>query len=311
MNIRQFEYVLAVAEIKNFGLAAEKCNITQSTLSTMIGRFEQEIGIKVFDRKTKPVTITKEGTEVVSQIQRIENEVENLKELAKNLKGELSGELKIGVIPTVAPYLLPEILPEFTLNYPSINFTVSEMTTDVIMDLLEKRELDIGIFAIPLAPNFLKEIPLYNEPFVLYDRRKIPQKDITSLENIDFQKFYLLEDGHCLHTRVGAICKTHREKIKGNKNFDFRAGSIDSLIRFVRINEGATLLPYLSCLDFLPNESSKLSEFKSPIPVRTIGLGVHPHFTKKKLLKDFVTAIKEKITPLIPFETEEIVIPPY
>lgn len=310
MNIRQFEYVLAVAEWKNFGLAAEKCFVTQSTLSTMIGRFEDEIGIKIFDRKTKPVTITREGEEIISQLKVIEKEVFNLKERVQSIKGEMVGELKIGVIPTVAPYLLPEFLNDFTRKNPKMNFRVREMTTQIIEDLLVKRELDVGIIAIPIENKDLIEIPLYNEPFVLYDCTEEPQNDVVSLESIDYSKFWLLQEGHCLHTQVSTLCDKHISKINSEVKFDFRAGSIESLIRFVRMNGGVTLLPYLACLEFLPKERKKLSYFKAPIPVRTIGLAVHRHFTKQQLLQELRKDIREKIIPLIKSEDRELVVSP-
>jgi len=310
MNTRQYDYILAVAELKNFSLAAEKCFISQSTLSTMIGRFEEEIGINIFDRKTKPVTITKEGEEIISHLKVIDEEISNLKYIAQSIKGEFVGNLKIGVIPTVAPYLLPEFLNDFVKKYPKMTFTVSEMTTEIIIDLLEKRELDIGMLAIPIENDNLLEIPLYNEPFVLYDCTENPQKQIGILENIDFNKFWLLEDGHCLNTQVNTICDGQSCVVKEEVNFDFKVGSIESLKRFVKMNNGITLLPFLACLDFSPKDRKNLVDFEEPIPVRTIGLVVHQHFRKNKLLQELKQQIQEKINPLIKSDKNELVIHP-
>tara|TARA_R110001606_G_scaffold397432_3_gene573850 strand:+ start:382 stop:1323 length:942 start_codon:yes stop_codon:yes gene_type:complete len=310
MNTRQYEYILAVAELKNFSLAAEKCFISQSTLSTMIGRFEEEIDINIFDRKTKPVTITKEGEEIIAQLKVINKEISNLKDIAQSIKGELVGNLEIGVIPTIAPYLLPEFLNNFVKKYPNMNFTVSEMTTETILDLLEKRELDIGILAIPIGNKNLKEIPLYNEPFVLYDCTENPQKKEVTLEDIDFNKFWLLEEGHCLNTQVDTICNGQTCEVKENVNFDFKAGSIESLKRFVKMNNGITLLPSLSCLNFLPRDRKNLINFKEPIPVRTVGLAVHNHFRKMNLLQELKHDIQEKINPLIKSDKNEFVVRP-
>lgn len=310
MNTRQYDYILAVAELKNFSLAADTCYISQSTLSTMIGRFEEEIGIGIFDRKTKPVTITKEGEEIIAQLKVIDKEISNLKDIAQSIKGELVGNLEIGVIPTIAPYLLPEFLNNFVKKYPNMNFTVSEMTTETILDLLEKRELDIGILAIPIGNKNLKEIPLYNEPFVLYDCTENTQKKEVTLEDIDFNKFWLLEEGHCLNTQVDTICNGQTCEVKENVNFDFKAGSIESLKRFVKMNNGITLLPSLSCLSFLPRDRKNLIYFKEPIPVRTVGLAVHNHFRKMNLLQELKHDIQEKINPLIKSDKNEFVVRP-
>ena len=116
MNIQQFQYVLAVVDSKNFEDAAERCFVTQSTLSTMIGRYEDEIGVKIFNRKTKPVSITSEGVKIIDRLRIIISEIESLSNVVQELKGEMVGELKIGIIPTVAPYLLPLFLSKFELN---------------------------------------------------------------------------------------------------------------------------------------------------------------------------------------------------
>ena len=310
MNTRQFEYILAVDELKNFGLAADKCYITQSTLSTMIGRFEEEIGIKIFDRSTKPVTITMEGNRVLNQIRNIYNELGNLNDIVDSLKGELSGDITIGVIPTIAPYLLPRFINRFARKYPKLNFIVREMITETIEDQLEKRELDIGILALSLNNKSILELELYREPFVLFDCTGKSGKIIENIDSIDKDNFWLLEDGHCLTTQVTSICDMETKKANKNSNFDFRAGSIDSLIRFVKINKGQTLLPYLSSIDIEINDEVNLCYFDRSVPVRSIGLAVHRNFAKNKLLIELKKEIKNKIKPLLKSEENEVVYSP-
>ena len=303
MNIQQIEYVIAVSELKSFGKAANKCFITQSTLSTMVARFEEEIGINIFDRKTKPVTITKEGEDVIKQLKIISKEIGILDEVVQVLKGELSGELKIGVIPTVAPFLLPQFLNDFAVKFPKLSFEVSEINTSTIKNLILKRELDIGIVAIPLEEDSFDEINLYNEAFVLYDCQSEQVPDSVSLDSMNFDRFWLLEEGHCLRTQVEKICDLEACKNPDNVNFEFKVGSIDSLIRFVKVNKGKTLLPYLATLEFSEEEREKLSFFQSPVPVRTIGLVVHKHFVKKQILALLQQEIQEKIVPLLQANT--------
>lgn len=310
MNTRQYQYILAVAELKNFSLAADRCFISQSTLSTMIGKFEEEIGVRIFDRKTKPITITKEGEEIINQLKLIEKEISNLSDTIQSVKGELVGNIKIAVIPTVAPYLLPLFLNDFVRKFPKINFTVSEMTTTSILNLLVNRELDIGILATPIGDKNLIEIPLYNEPFMLYDCTGNSKNKEVKLEDIDFNKFWLLEEGHCLHTQINTICEGQICSTKRAVNFDFKAGSIESLIRFVRKNKGITLLPHLACLDFTAEDRNHLSFFKPPVPVRTIGLSVHRHFRKDNLLLQLKQDIQEKISPLLKSSHKEHVVSP-
>ena len=311
MNLQQVEYVLAVAELRNFGQAAEKCFVTQSTLSTMIGRFENEIAISIFDRKTKPITITKEGEAILCQLKTISKEIKTLGEVVQVLKGELSGELKIGVIPTVAPYILPKFLNDFASKFPKLIFKVSEIITDTIIDLLLKRELDIGIAAIPITNDNFIQTPLYNEPFVLYDCLSKSSNKPASIDSLDFEHLWLLEEGHCLHTQVKKICDLENCKNKERINFDYKAGSIDSLVRFVKMERGMTLLPHLSTLDFTTREKKKLSEFQFSVPVRTIGLITHRHFVKKQILELLKLEIQDKILPLLKIDAQDKwVVPP-
>ena len=297
MNIQQFKYIIAVAELKNFGMAAERCFITQSTLSTMIGKFEKEINIQIFDRKTKPVSVTNEGKELLEQLKNILKEVENLEEVVKRLKGELSGSLKIGIIPTVAPFVMPMVLNEFAARYPKIRFSITELTTETIIKRTLARDLDLGIVALPVQEEALLEYPLYEEEFVLYDCHELHTQNRVSLDDINRDKLCLLADGHCLNHQVINFCDIDHSNPNAAINFDFRAGSIDSLIRFVKESKGLTLLPYLSILDFSEEEAERLSFFHKTIPVRTIGILTHKHFVKKQIQELLQEEIKSKVLP--------------
>ncbi len=310
MNIQQIEYVLAVKELGNFSSAAEKCNITQSTLSTMIGKLEEQIGIQIFDRKTKPVSITKEGEVLIQQMKIIAFELDRFKETTQMLKGELVGNLSIGVIPTVAPYLLPGFLNDFAREFPKMEFTVSEMTTGQIIESLKRRELDLGILATPLNQNEIMELPLYSESFVLYDCSGVNySSDTVSISEINFENLWLMEEGHCLSTQVLNICDFKHGSYRRH-NFNFRAGSIDSLIRFVRKNKGLTLLPELATLEFTEMEKERLFRLQDPVPIRSIGIVTHEHFVKKGLLKVMQEKIQIKIDETLSINNEEFIINP-
>ncbi len=298
MYLRQIEYIIAVSELQSFGQAAERCFITQSTLSTMIGRFEGEIGIKVFNRKTKPVTITKEGEQIIRQLKIVAKEVHNFKEVVKDLKGEISGIFKIGLIPTLSPYLLPHFLHDFMDKLPAMQFEISEITTEKIVEKIAQRELDVGIVSIPLQHPQLIEIPLFNEPFVLYDKASRHLGDRFDINEIDFHRLWLLEEGHCLRTQVEAICGLHRRH-NLNRQLEYKSGTIDTLLKYIKRNDGITLLPYLSTLEFSEEERKNLRQFNKPVPARTIGLLVHQHFVKKRILDILQMEIQDKILPLL------------
>lgn len=298
MSIQQIRYILAVNELNNFGLAAEKCFITQSTLSTMIAKFEAEVGIVIFDRKTKPVTITKEGEVLIQQLKIIDNELNNLEELIQNVKGELTGSLRIGVIPTIAPYILPLFLRDFAASLPNVNFLISEITTDRITNRLQSRDLDIGLVSIPLEQPELIEIPLYQEPFLLYDLKASPNTPLD-VQSIDFDRLWLLEEGHCMRVQVESICGYHKRYQRNNSNLEYKSGTIDTLLKFVDSSNGVTLLPYLAAMELAPKQKRFLKKFPDPVPSRSIGLLVHRHFAKKRLLNLLRKEIQEKVTPLL------------
>ena len=296
MNFQQLGYVLAVCRERNFLEAAEKCNVTQSTLSAMILRFEEEIGISIFDRKTKPVTITKEGSTVIEKIKLILKETDDLKELVKELKGELSGELQIGVIPTIAPFVLPLFLGDFSKSYPGITLNIRESITESITTGLLNRTLDIGLLSLPVDHPDLIPIPLYDEQYRLYSHvndNHISEKK-ANLRDINKEKLWLLAEGHCMRTQIQELCTLNKE-LKEWGNLNYEAGSIDTLIRLVKQTGGLTLLPHLATVSFSEQEKEHLFSFHKPVPVRKVGLLVHKHFVKKKLLELMRSQIMEAV----------------
>jgi LysR family hydrogen peroxide-inducible transcriptional activator len=299
MNLQQFQYVLAVAENRHFELAAQKCFITQSTLSTMISKFEDEIGITIFDRKKKPVNITKEGEALINQIKMISREIDHLDELSREIKGEIKGSLTISLIPTIAPSLLPLFIQNFAAKFPDLNIEVKEQTTAEIIRQLKSRELDIGIISTPVKERDILEYDLYDEPFVFYDAGH-SGKDSVSIRQLDMDTLCLLEEGHCMRTQIISLCDAHKKNIKNKLNFEYKAGSIDSLLRFVNANDASTLLPYLSTLDLSQMEKMNISQFSNPVPFRSVGLVVHRHFVKKRILKMLREEILNKVLKLLP-----------
>lgn len=310
MNIQQFQYVLAVVDSKNFEDAAERCFVTQSTLSTMINKFEAEIEMKIFNRKTKPVTVTQEGQKIIDRLRIIVNELAELNNVVQELKGEMVGELKIGVIPTLAPYLLPMFINQFSEKFPQVKLIVQEMTTEQIKQSLLVRSLDIGFLALPIAHKELNETSLFNEPFLVYDCSGKMKKNPVTSSDIDYSKICLLEEGHCLRTQVTDICSLSKDKHTTNHNFKFESGSMESLLRITESRKGLTILPYLATKNLSANNKQNIVPFKKPKPVRNIGMLTHHFFVKKALKEALVSIIKKEAERIIPNVDEEKVINP-
>ena len=302
MNIQQIDYILAINDLRSFGKAAEHCHVTQPTLSTMVGRLEEEFGVQIFDRRTKPLSVTKEGEQIIRQLRMISREIGSLHHLVSQLRGEESGvTLTIGVIPTVAPYLLPHFLVEFVRAHPQHHFVCSEMTTDAIIDGLESRELDVGILSLPIDNPELREVPLYNEPFLLLDKEvpRAQRREYIALSDIDLDRLWLLEEGHCMRNQVEKICGL-RDKQGLDRNLDYQSGTIDTLLKFVDRYSGLTLLPLLATRSLSTKDRRYLRQFQPPIPVRTIGLLVHNHFSKHHLLARLKEAIAASVNQFFP-----------
>ncbi|MDY0781342.1 LysR substrate-binding domain-containing protein [Tenacibaculum sp. IB213877] len=300
MNIQQFQYVIAVVDLKNFEAAAEKCFVTQSTLSTMIGKFEDEIGIKIFNRKTKPVSITPEGEELINRLRIILNEIDSFNNLVQELKGEMVGEFKIGIIPTIAPYLLPLFLTSFSSTFPKVKIIIREMTTAEIQKSLKSRSIDIGILALPINDKELIEFDLYPEPFLLYDCSEEKALEKVEVNKLDYSKLCLLQKGHCLRTQVQRICDLSNKHSKKDVNFEFESGSMDSLLRVTEVRKGITILPFLASINLSEKEKQRIIEFQNPVPVRQVGLITHKFFVKKKLLNELVRVIQTSVTNHLP-----------
>ncbi len=297
MNLRQIEYAIAVQNHLSFGEAASQCYITQSTLSTMIGRLEDELGVVIFDRSTKPITITNEGKKVLSQLKCIQREIDSLEEVVDEIKGNHTGNIHIGVIPTIAPYLLPIFLNQFINEFPKVQFSVSELTTDEIISQLNQRTIDIGIVSTPLEEPKLIETFLYNEPFLLFDAKERPNIDVD-IHELKTKRLWILEEGHCMRNQVENICN-----LKSNHspypNLNYQSGSLETLIKLVKAHKGTTFLPSLAVQEMTKEQQKHIYKFSNSVPSRSVGLIVHQHFTKSEILSKMEQIIKKRVQPFL------------
>ncbi|MFC5282387.1 hydrogen peroxide-inducible genes activator [Pedobacter alpinus] len=295
MTIVQLEYAVAVDTYRSFVTAAEKCFVTQPTLSMQIQKLEELLGVKLFDRSRQPITPTEIGIEVIEQARILLQESYKIKDIIEERKGEISGELKLGVIPTVAPYLIPRVIGGFLEKYPKIRLVVSELTTETIISQLKVGLLDCGILATPLEENYLTERPIFYENFVSYLSKNSPaykKKNITT-NDLDVDNLWLLNEGHCMRNQVLNICKHTKSN---HVQLDYNTGSIETLIKMVDLNDGITILPELAIQDFSVKQMDKLRYFKSPEPSREISIVTHKNFIKKRM----IDALEQEILNSIP-----------
>ncbi len=309
MTITQLKYVLAVAEHQNFTLAAEKCFVTQPTLSMQIQKIEEELNIQIFDRTKKPIQLTDIGKKIVSQAKNIVNEADRIQDIVEQQKGFVGGEFRLGIIPTIMPTLLPMFLNNFIKKYPKVKLIIEELNTDEIITKLNNGHLDAAIAATPLQEEKIKEIVLYFEPFVAYipESHQHYQKQEIEVADLNLDEILLLQDGHCFRDGILNLCKNNsRNEIN---HFQIESGSFETLIKLADEGLGTTLLPYLHTLDLKESDKKKLRHFKEPKPAREVSL----IFPKSELKIHIIDALRSTIAGVVKgaivFQNVEIISP--
>jgi LysR family hydrogen peroxide-inducible transcriptional activator len=297
MTITQLEYIVAVDTYKSFILAAEKCFVTQPTLSMQVQKLEDMLGVKIFDRTHQPIVATEVGIEIIAQARIMLAESYKIKEIVTDRQKELSGELKIGIIPTISPYLLPKIISRFVEKYPQVKLVVWEQNTEHIIQQLKLGMIDCGILSTPLHENNLIEIPVFYENFVAYVSKasKLYKKKAISPEDIDVEELWVLDEGHCMREQVLNICQ-RRKATKGFQHFEYNTGSVDTLKRMVDQNSGATILPELALDDLSDKQLDRIRYFRSPEPAREVSIVIQRNFLKRRMIE----ALKNEILHFIP-----------
>jgi len=309
MTITQLKYVLAVAEFKNFTLAAEHSFVTQPTLSMQIQKLEDELDVTIFNRKKKPIALTSIGEKIIKQAKLIVDESVRINDIVEQQKGFIGGEFKLGIIPTIMPTLLPIFLKNFLKKYPKVKLIIEELTTEEIIRKLSDGHLDVGIAATPLENEAIKERPIYYEPFVGFvsdDHRLFNQSNITE-DDLDIDDVLLLEDGHCFKNSVINICKNKHSN--DHHQFQLESGNISTLIKLSKEGLGMTLIPYLHTLELPEQDKKYLKEFSSSVPAREVSIIYHKSQLKMQLIEALKSTIDGVIRGAISFHDVKIISP--
>lgn len=292
MNFQQLEYALAVAQHKNFGRAAESCNVTQATLSAMIKKLEQELNVILFDRSKQPVITTENGDEVLAFAEKIITKRNELLNLQLASTTQIIGKIKLGIIPTVANTLLPLILPVLIQENPEIELVVSELSNEEIMAQLNQDKLDLGIVSSPIAGKELNETVLFYEPFLLYGKEK--GKKYVSGKDLKNNKLWLLEEGSCFRSQSMTICNVS-EKQLNNNNLHFESGSFETLLNLCDRFGGYTIVPELYYHQLSKKRRKLCKPFVKPTPVREISLVQARPLAKIQSAKILSNLIKDTV----------------
>jgi LysR family hydrogen peroxide-inducible transcriptional activator len=294
MNFRDLEYLIALEELKHFRKAAEKCFVSQPTLSGQIRKLEDELNVQLMERSSRKVIFTQAGLDIVSKAKTILMEAKALKEIAKSHNEPMQGTLHIGLIPTVAPYLLPLIIPTMKKNFPDLELYLHENQTDVLIKQLEEGELDCLMLALLPGMETLQQYSLYNEPLELALSEMHPWADKESVEidQLSGEHLLMLEDGHCLRDQAMGFCFA-AGAIEDNS---FKATSLETLRHMISADNGLTLLPQLAIPTTRHQAGIKYIPFKQPIPSRTIGLVCRNNSVRKVCFEELSKLINKTVS---------------
>ena len=283
----------AVAEYGNFTTASEKCFVTQPTLSMQVQKLEEELGVTIFNRSTKPLQVTDVGEKVLFQARKIVEESSRMNDVISEEKGIIGGTLKVGIIPTVSSTLLPLFLNIFIKKHKNVELKIEEYNTDTLSKKLEDNTIDCAIAATPLNNSKIIERPIYYEPFVAY----VPEHHFLSgnkslgLDDLSNSDLLILQDGHCFRNQVLNLCSIDDV----NKQYELKSGSFETLINLSNNGPWMTIIPYLHSNNLSSNNIQNIIPFEDPAPAREISM----IYSKSQLKLPVINALMDTISSVI------------
>ena len=294
MTLQQIEYMLAVYRYKHFAKAAEFCHVTQPTLSAMIQKLEEELGIRIFDRKQQPVGPTPIGKQILAQGREVLLSVRKLKEIVEEAKHSLLGTFRIGILPTIAPYLIPRFFPQLMKKYPDMDVRITEMQTEDIKKALRHGDIDVGILALLDDMDEFDDTHLFYEQFFAYVSREdaLYRHQVIRTADLKGEYLWLLDEGHCFRDQLVKFCQL---KGASQSKKAYSLGSIETFMRMVESGKGVTFIPELSILQLNENQKEMVRPFAIPIPTRDIVMLTAKDFIRKTLREMLVKEIQKAV----------------
>ena len=294
MTLQQIEYMLAVYRYKHFAKAAEFCHVTQPTLSAMIQKLEEELGIRIFDRKQQPVGPTPIGKQILAQGREVLLSARKLKEIVEEAKHSLLGTFRIGILPTIAPYLIPRFFPQLMKKYPDMDVRITEMQTEEIKKALRHGDIDVGILALLDDMDAFDDTHLFYEQFFAYVSREdaLYRHQVIRTTDLKGEYLWLLDEGHCFSDQLVKFCQL---KGASQSKKAYSLGSIETFMRMVESGKGVTFIPELSILQLNENQKEMVRPFAIPIPTRDIVMLTAKDFIRKTLREMLVKEIQKAV----------------
>ena len=296
MTLQQMEYIVAVYRLRHFGKAAEQCGVTQPTLSSMIQKLEDELGLRIFDRAAQPVSPTPAGRMVVEQAWRVLVRAKKIKDIVAEEKRSLSGTFRLGILPTVAPYLMPRFFPRLLADHPETDIRVAETKTEAAKLALARGEMDAAIVADVEGLEHFDKAELYFEQFAAYVSEGDALAAVSSVRSSDLRGsfIWLLDEGHCFRDQIVSFCGIKDGQTSRNV---YSLGSIETFMRMVEGGRGVTFIPELALEQLSGRQRALVRPFALPIPTRRIVLLTPRTFVRQSMKRLLADSIRTSVPP--------------
>jgi LysR family hydrogen peroxide-inducible transcriptional activator len=301
MTLTELRYIVAVAERRHFGHAAEECHVSQPTLSVAVRRLEKELGLTLFERNHGTITVTPAGERVVAQARRALAEAAAVREVASASRDELAAPLRLGAIYTIGPYLLPGLIPEISERAPQMPLLVEENYTAVLTEKLRRGELDLILIALPFEESGIETLPLYQEPFVvlLPSSHPLSVQESVSTEELGEETVLLLGKGHCFRDQVLEACPMCAPSKEAQQCLQktLEGASLETIRLMVTSGVGVTVLPCSAAgADRYSERLLTIKRFKDKTPGRTVALAWRQNFPRPRAIE----AVREALQRAAP-----------
>lgn len=294
MNLQQLQYIAALDKHRHFGKAADECNVTQPTLSTMVLKLEEELGVKLFDRSRQHIEPTTIGKKIIAQAGEILRQASLIEDIITSEKGELQGDLTIAILPTIAPFLLPRIIPPLEKVMPDLRIRFIEMMTHECIASLVAGDVDMAIIASSMAHEKIDEKILYYEEFFGYvsPKEDLFKKDVIKSSEVEGKYLWLLDEGHCFRDQLVKFCQLREV---ADHQFLYSRGSLETFIHLVERGYGMTFVPELFVDLASPEQKKLIRPFAIPKPTRAIYLCKRKDFVRSSIWDLFQEVITSNI----------------
>ena len=295
MTLQQLEYILAVDRYRHFGRAAEACNVTQPTLSAMIGKLEEELNAKLFDRNRQPICPTPVGEQVLRQAKEVLAQADSIKDIVEEEKHSLNGTFRVGILPTIAPYLLPRFFPQLMKKYPILDIRVREMKTHEIKEALLQGDIDAGILAQIEGLEEYEQTHLFYEKYEGYVSREdalFAKETLRTSDVASSRDLWLLDEGHCFRDQMVRFCQM---KSSQTSQLAYNLGSMETFMRMVESGKGITFIPELAVMQLSGEQKELVRPFAIPVPTRQLILITNRNFIRQTLLDVIVKEIQASV----------------